>query len=287
MRRRALALILAAAVLPQSLLAEALVLDARLFWNIPVAQGLSGIEVDDKGDAFVAVSDRGWLLEGRIAREDDRASDILLQTVTAIQGQDGLPVAARRVGDWSDAEGLAIAPDGTRWIGFERWSRVARYDPGASRAGWIKDHPDFQSQPDNGQIEAVAIDSRGRVHAIPETAVGGRFPVYRLDPDGWTVATQIEKTGGFSIVGADFDGDDRLWLLERKLVLGLWWQNRIRRLAPDGVIQTLWTGERGAHGNLEGLAVWQSDDGMRVVCISDNNASDSEITELVEFRLTD
>ncbi|MFD2858382.1 hypothetical protein ACFSZS_31490 [Seohaeicola zhoushanensis] len=76
-------------------------------------------------------------------------------------------------------------------------------------------------------------------------------------------------------------------MLERKLVLGLWWQNRVRRLRiedPDAA-EILWTGQRGAFNNLEGIAVWPADDGLRLTLVSDNNGVHGEPTQFVEFRL--
>ena len=76
--------------------------------------------------------------------------------------------------------------------------------------------------------------------------------------------------------------------MERKLVVGLWWQNRIRRVRLDGSEDTvLWTGERGEFGNLEGISVWQDERGLRLTLVSDNNGSKDEPTQFVEFRLTE
>ena len=92
----------------------------------------------------------------------------------------------------------------------------------------------------------------------------------------------------FSIVGADFDENGDLYLLERKLIVGLWWQNRIRRVRLDGSEDTaIWTSERGEFGNLEGIALWRDEDGLRLVLVSDNNANEDTPTEFVEFRLTE
>ena len=89
-------------------------------------------------------------------------------------------------------------------------------------------------------------------------------------------------------MGADFDTNGDLYLLERKLVVGLWWQNRIRRVRLDGTEDTvLWAGERGEFGNLEGIALWRDATGLRLVLVSDNNGDADDLTQFVEFRLTD
>lgn len=251
--------------------------------------GVSGLEVSDDGIQFTAVTDRGWWLEGRFQREGGVISSVDIETIQPIIGQDGFPVSARRVGDWSDAEGLAIAPDGTAWVSFERWAHVWRFDRVFDTAKWIKDHPTFGDHAENWQLEAAAIAPDGTVYVFSEKPLLDGFPIYRLGADGlWTIDGFLPEQDVFAIVGADFAPDGSLYLLERKLVVGLWWQNRIRRVRLDGSEDVvLWTGERGEYGNLEGIAVWRDDKGLRLTMVSDNNGSNNEPTEFVEFRLTE
>ena len=256
-------------------------------WPSEAVVGLSGLEVSPDGLTFFAVSDKGWYLSGEFERSGDRIIDLNIQKYLPILGNDGLPVAARRIGDWSDAEGLAIAPDGTYWISFERWAHVSRYDAPQLAGQWIKDHPSFYDYKENRQLEALAIHPDGVLYVFPERPLRSGFPIYRLDTKTWTVAGNIPERDGFSIVGADFDEVGRLYLLERKLVLGLWWQNRVRRLQvhTPNVYEILWTGGRGEYNNLEGIAVWRDETGQRITMVSDNNGDQREITQFVEFRL--
>ena len=251
--------------------------------------GLSGLVVSDTGDTFVAVADRGWWVEGRFERRGEVMTAVEITAIEPIIGQDGFPVSARRVGDWSDAEGLAIAPDGTAWVSFERWARVWRFDRVFGTAQWIKDHPTFYDHAENWQLEAVAIAPDGTVYVFSEKPLTEGFPIYRLGPDSlWVIDGYLPEQDVFAIVGADFAPDGSLYLLERKLVVGLWWQNRIRRVRLDGTEDTiLWTGERGEYDNLEGISVWQDEKGLRLTLVSDNNGSSDVPTEFVEFRLTD
>jgi hypothetical protein len=259
-------------------------------WVVDTANGVSGLELSDDGLFFEAVSDRGWSLSGQIPREDGRIKRVIVSRVTPLLGHDGMPVTARRLGDWSDAEGLAILPDGTRYVAFERWAHVYRYDSPDGQAVHIRDHPEFALYRENRQLEAIAADSVGTIYAFAETPAPGtsQFPVFRLDGTDWTIAGQIQQMDGFAIVGADFDERDRLYLLERKLVLGLWWQSRIRRFdTPDGAGEILWTSRRGEHTNLEGIALWHDDQGLRITMVSDNNQDPDEPTQFVEYRLTE
>ena len=251
--------------------------------------GVSGLEVSADGNSFVAVTDRGWWIEGRFERQGDMIAEVDIQTIEPIIGQDGFPVAARRIGDWSDAEGLALAPDGTAWVAFERWAHVWRVDRVFGTAKWIKDHPTFYDHAENWQLEAAAIAPDGTVYVFSEKPLLEGFPIYRLGEDDlWVIDGYLPEQDVFASVGADFAADGALYILERKLVVGLWWQNQIRRVRLDGTEDiTLWTGERGEYGNLEGIAVWEDDQGLRLTLVSDNNGSAKEATQFVEFRLTE
>jgi hypothetical protein len=257
-------------------------------WPSNVIVGLSGLEVSEDGRLFYAVGDRGWYLSGEFERDGNQIVGLNIQQLLPILGNDGLPVSARLVGDWSDAEGLAIAPDGTYWISFERWARVSRYVDPQQSGQWIKDHDSFYDYSDNRQLEALAIHPDGTLYTFPEQPASDGFPIYRLAVDRWSISGHIAQHDGFAIVGADFDSTGVLYLLERKLILGLWWKNRVRRLdvdAPDAA-EVLWTGGRGEFFNVEGIAVWRDDAGLRLTMVSDNNADPDEPTQFIEFRVT-
>ena len=256
-------------------------------WSTEAIMGLSGLELSDDGQTFHAVSDRGWFLSGVLLREGAQITGVELHSYLPILGGDGLPVAGRRTGDQSDAEGLAMGPDGAHWISFERWARVAQYDTPTSPAGWIADHPSFYDYADNRQLEALALSPDGHLYTIPETPLSASFPIYRLEGETWVIAGHIARRNGFAVVGADFDASGALYLLERKLSFGLWWQSRVRRLdvANPATVETLWTSRRGAFDNIEGIAVWQDAQGLRITMVSDDNGNPNEPAQFVEFRL--
>lgn len=287
MRSSLVALILG--VLPTVGTADSLEYVGHFDWVSELIIGVSGIEVSDDGDTFVAVGDRGFWTSGKFQREADAITGVEIGHIGALLGNDGYPVAARRVGDWSDSEGLAIAPDGTAWVSFERWARVSRYDNGLSGAGsWIKDHPTFYDHAENWQLEALALSPDGTLYTFSEKPLKEGFPIYRLNGDVWEIDGYLPENDVFGLVGADFDENGDLYILERKLVVALWWQNQIRRVRLDGSLdEILWTGERGEFGNLEGVSVWRDDDGLRLTLVSDNNGEAGEPTQFVEFRLTE
>lgn len=269
--------------------ADTLRLIGTFEWPSASVIGLSGLEVSDDGQTFYAISDRGWFLSGTLLRDGDVITGVDLQTYLPILDSNGLPVPARRVGDLSDSEGLAVAPDGTIWVSFERWARVARYATMTSPAGWIEDHPSFADYADNRQLEALALSPDGVPYTFAEKPQAAGFAVYRLDDDGWTIVGHIPRRDRFAIVGADFDADGRLYLLERKLVIGLWWQSRVRRVDVETLEapEILWTSDRGDFDNIEGIAVWEDATGPRLTMVSDDNGNSNEPTQFVEFRIED
>lgn len=274
---------------PVASIAAELSLIGRYEWKTEDVIGVSGIEILDDGAGYLAVSDSGWWLQGKFTRENGVITDHRLQRLEPIISQNGLPAAARRVGDWSDAEGLALAPDGRAWVSFERWAHVLEFQAPLTRARLIRDHPTFREFADNWQLEAIAIDPDGQVYVFSEKPMIEGFPIYRLrNGQEWVIDGFLPERDVFAIVGADFDMDGTLYLLERKLVVGLWWQSRVRRVRLDGSLdETIWTSERGAFGNMEGLTLWRDDLGLRLTMVSDNNGSRTVPTEFVEFRLVE
>lgn len=286
MRAHSLALILALA-LPCVVSAQSLEQIGQFDLESETINGLSGIEVSADGTRFSAVSDQGWWVTGNFLRDGEVIADIANIQISPILGSDGLPVAARRLADWSDAEGLAILSDGRAWISFERWPRVAGFNDMTGPAQWIKDHPTFYDHAENWQLESVAVSPEGTVYAFSEKPLIEGFPIYRLAGRTWVIDGYLPEQDVFAIVGADFDENGDLYLLERKLVVGLWWQNRVRRVRLDGSEDIiLWTGERDQFENLEGISVWRDEMGLRMTLVSDNNGN-KKPTQFVEFRLTD
>jgi hypothetical protein len=249
--------------------------------------GLSALELSENGVEVTMLSDQGWFLSGRFIREAGKISDLEIDRYLPILGQDGRPVAARRIGDWSDAEGLAIGPAGDIYISFERWTRVMRYDGPEDTGTLIPPHPTFADYRENRQLESLAIHPDGSLYAFSESPLEPGFAMYRLAEEGWEITGYLPQTGRYAIVGADFDMEGLLFLLERRHLLGFLWQNRVRVLDVDNPdsIRTLWTSGMGDYDNLEGLAVWRDASGTRVTLVSDNNGMSSEVTQFIEFEL--
>jgi hypothetical protein len=246
--------------------------------------GFSGLEVLPDGLGFIALSDRGWITEGRLVRDEDgRISAIDAAALRPLDNGSGGRLTERR----SDSEGIALAPDGEIFISFEGATRVRTETGPDGVPHALPRPPAFRALDNNASLEALAIGPDGRLYTIPERS--GRldrpFPVYCYDGAAWDVAFDLPRIGPFLPVGADVGPDGLLYILERDFT-GFGFRTRIRRVALDGSgLETLLVTSR--HDNLEGLSVWQAADGLRLTMISDDNFNWLQRTEIVEYRLQD
>ena len=103
---------------------------------------------------------------------------------------------------------------------------------------------------------------------------------------GAAVAQRLARDG-FAVTGADLGPDGRLYVLERNFT-GLGFRSRLRRVNMDGSEEEiLLTTPTGTHDNLEGVAIWADDQGLRATMISDDNFRFFQRTEVVDYRLPD
>ncbi len=127
--------------------------------------GFSAIHVDDDGLGFLALSDRGTLVEGRFVRDSDGV-------IVAISANPPLPLldrsGARLRGPLADSEGIAMGPDGRLYIAFEGRARVRVQDGPTGYPELLPRHPDFDAMAPNASLEALAIWPDGTLYAIPE-----------------------------------------------------------------------------------------------------------------------
>ncbi|WP_208351876.1 esterase-like activity of phytase family protein [Pseudaestuariivita rosea] len=279
---------LAVALLPTLALADQAVFSGRLTLVHPsdAFGGLSGFDLSPDGTRFSVVSDRGRLFQGQLLRENGKLSEARFNADISLRDTDNQTVSKFL----SDAEGLAIRPDGRIFISFEQYHRIWTYSAPTSQAAWLPRHPDFKTMQDNSSLEALAIDARGRLYAIPERSgdLNRPFPVYRYSRGAWSIPFTLPRRDHFLPVGADIGPDGKLYLLERHFT-GLAFASRVRRFDLDGGNeQTLLTTLPRKHDNLEGLAVWRDQAGqIRLTMVSDNNFRFFQISEVVEYRVVD
>jgi hypothetical protein len=264
--------------------------------------GISSIRVQPDGANFIAASDKGWWLKGRIVYDGTRPTGIADAQMAAMQGPDGFTLASRR---WYDTE--SIAQDGDiLYVGIERVNRIVRFDYGKdgllARAQPIDVPPQVRSLPNNKGLEAMVFVPRnlplgGALIAISERG---------LDKERNLLAFLIggPRPGTFTVKrSADYDVSDAallpsgdLLILERKFSWTAGLFIRIRRLKladvrPGALVDgpALFEADLGyAIDNMEGLSVHRSASGETVLTmISDDNFSALQRTLLLQFTLAE
>jgi hypothetical protein len=260
-------------------------------WRMPDPDfgGFSGLWVAPDGAGFIAIGDRGAVATGRLVRDGrGRIAGVADAALGRLRDPLGRPLTERA----TDAEGLAVAPDGTIFVAFELQHRVVRLAAPEAPALTLPALPEAEQMHLNTGIEALAFDRDGRLLAIPEAPPRGRtdFPVWRLDGRFWTLAHSLRFEAPWRIVAADLGPDGALYVLERDLRLPYGFRSRIRRFAleGDGIEEgeTLWQTRPGQYGNLEGLSLWTDEAGrLRATMISDDNFLPVLSTAFVELVL--
>ncbi|MFZ1470335.1 MAG: esterase-like activity of phytase family protein [Paracoccaceae bacterium] len=250
--------------------------------------GMSGIDLSPDGLRFVALSDRGAITEGRLIRDaNGQITGIDAPPLHLLKGEAEAPLNRAR----ADSEGLAWADDGTIYISFEGVARVLRYDAIDGSAINLPRPDAFRRMQENASLEALAIDRQGRLFTLPERsgAEDRPFPVYVYDGQ-WSQPYSIPRQGDFLPVGADFGPDGRYYLLERNFLGLRGFASRVRvfALGPTGFDagQVVLETAPGTRDNLEGLSVWQDDQGrIRLTMVSDDNFIFYLRNEIVEYAI--
>lgn len=263
-------------------------------WHLddPRFGGWSGIDFSDNGTHFRAISDAGYTLTGAFSRDRDGAvTGVEAGPILLMRGDEAEPLSEGS----RDAEDVAVAPDGSYYVSFERDQRVSHYRDDTAAADIITyGKLDLSEYPYNSGLETLALAADGTVYAIPEVDPSGahRHKVYMWKDKAWSVPFTLPEDGFWRPVSADFGPDGRLYLLERDLWGLVGFMSRIRRLTmgPDGFTadEVLFTSHAGMYQNLEGLSVWTDAQGaIRLTTISDDNYLFLLRTEIVDFRIVE
>jgi len=248
--------------------------------------GISALEVDALGQEFVALSDDGFVVRGKLTRSDGILTQVESGHLIQLQNKWGQPL---RKGT-NDSEGLAIDANSRLYVSFEGPSRVWFFEDELSRAVEPTAYPPFERLQLNSGLEALAIDAEGNLYTLPERSgrIDRPFPVYKGDGVTWIESFKIPRRDAFLPVGADIGPDHRFYVLERDFT-GFGFKSRVRSFDLDGQNEiTVLETRTGLHDNLEGIAVWEDIDGrIRLTMVSDDNFRWFQRTEIVEYRLTD
>jgi hypothetical protein len=262
--------------------------------------GISALRVAADGTRFIAASDKGWWLRGRIVYEGTRPVDIAGAEMAPMLAADGRPISAR---GWYDTEAIA-EDDGTLYVALERVHQIIRFNYGRdglrARGQPIAVPPAFRSLPSNRGIEALVLVPKGLHLAGTLIAISERG----LDQAGNVNAFLIggPAPGNFEVRRrSDYDiGDAALLpggdvlLLERKFSWTAGLNVRLRRIAltdikPGALVDgpVLLEADLGYEiDNMEGLSVHRGADGETVLTlVSDDNFSMLQRTVLLQFVL--
>ncbi len=245
--------------------------------------GLSGLDVSADGTSVTLLSDRGFAFRADLIRDDN--GSLAAAKLTDTQ-------RLRHNGEHRhpDSEGLTIGANDTFHVSAEGPTRVLTYIWGNKDPDYLPDIPTVRDlESGNRGLEALAQSPNGAFWTLFETAdPDGTFPLYALQDGVWSEQTRLPETPGFSIVGADFDAQGRLFLLERAFSL-IGFRIRIRMLEPlqDGAqSQEIFSSALGEHDNFEGIAIWHpAPSETRILLVSDDNYTPILKSEMLELRL--
>jgi hypothetical protein len=262
--------------------------------------GISAIHVEPDGGRFIAVTDNGSWLRGRIVYRDGRPAGIADVEMAPILGPDGKPLAAR---GWYDAESLAEI-DGTLYVGIERVEQIVRFDYRRdgllARGTPLAVPPDFKTFAFNKSLECLMAPPKGsplagQLIVITERSLdtAGNHRSFIINGD------QVER---FSVKRSDdFDVSDctilppaDLLLLERAFSPARGIAMRIRRIPLDRIKpgalvdgSPLIVADLAYQiDNMEGIAVHRNAAGETILTlVSDDNFSFIQRNLLLQFAL--
>jgi hypothetical protein len=264
--------------------------------------GISAIRVGADGARFIAVSDKGRWLRGRIVYDGSRPVGIADAEMAPVLGADGKPLAAR---GWYDTESIA-EDGGTVWLGIERVNRIVRFDIGThgllARGEPIAVPPGVVRLPNNKGLECLVFVPRdlplgGTLIAISERGLDkdGNIEGFLLGGPA-PGEFSVRRIGDFDISDCAITPEGNLLVLERSYSRQKGVGMRIRRIPlaevkPDATLDGPALVEADMSfqiDNMEGLSVHRAADGQLVLTlISDDNFSIVQRTLLLQFTLAE
>jgi hypothetical protein len=262
--------------------------------------GISGLRVESDGSRFLAVTDRGSWLRGRIVYDNGRPVGIADAELAPILDADGKPLAAR---GWYDVESLTER-DGKFYIGIERVEQIVRFDirrDGLKARGEpVAVPPDFKTFVRNKSLECLAAPPKGaplagKLIVVTEESLdaAGNHRSFLLDGDR-VERFSVKRSDGFDISDCTILPPGDLLLLERSYSPAAGVAMRIRRVPlaaiKDGALvdgEPLIVADLAYQiDNMEGIAVHKNARGETVLTlVSDDNFSRLQRNLLLQFVL--
>lgn len=196
--------------------------------------GLSSLRVSPDGDQFIAISDRGQRVAGRLAYDGQgrlaAASDFQIAPLLGTDGQ-ALP------GFFNDTEGLAMMGvwPGDGWaVSMERRHSILRYPPALAGvpAVLLEGPPGVDQLPFNSGLETLIELADGRLLTIAEDEGSGGLHRAWVGRSGDWTEFAYQGMPPFLPVDAARLPDGGLLVLERRANLLGGWGSRITHVAP-------------------------------------------------------
>lgn len=259
-----------------------------LTWTDPAPWfgGLSGVEISADGRTLTAISDRGRLIVADMIRESGKLVGVRINHSVAMRNADGQIM----VKPFTDAEGLALDDQGNAYVSFEGQHRVTTLNRATGQTKPLAPLTPIDFAKENAGLEALAIRADGVIFALPEASVDGQLPLMMLSGDQWSIAARLPVRGPFLPVGADFDHQGRLYLLERTIT-PLGFRSQIRRFTFDSSAtraEVLLETAPARYDNLEGISVWRDAKGrIMLTLVSDDNFFPFQTNQIIEFLAPD
>jgi hypothetical protein len=267
--------------------------------SYPSFGGFSALRVLEDGSHFIALSDRGSWLCGRIVYQGERPAAIADAVMARVLDTDGKPSSRL------DTESLT-EDRGMLYVGVERLNEILRYDYGKKgllAAGEpVAVPPGIKDLPFNQGLEALVFVPDG----FPLGGTLVAFSEWDLDEAGNLNAFLIggprpgnfcvKRTDGFAISDAALLPDGDFLTVERKYTPQTGTSMRIRRLPrteikTGAIVDGRTVVEVDSHfmiDNTEALSVHSAPSGELVVTLlSDDNFSRIQKTILLQFTLVE
>jgi hypothetical protein len=263
--------------------------------------GLSAFRFVNSGQDFIGVADTGFWFFGTITHDADRRPSAVRNfRMLQMVDQAGQPIGRK----WEvDAEGLAVRDD-VATVGFERNHRIAQFkiNPEAMKAPFRQ--MDFlvpkKELRQNRGFETVTYSNpggplEGSLVIVSEKSLDENGNVFAAILEGPRKGIfTVRRDGAFDITDGAFLPDGDLLLLERSFSMATGVRMRLRRIHGDSIAKgavadgpVLMQADMGYQiDNMEGLDVWNRDDGaLMVSLISDDNHSILQRNLYLEFIL--
>jgi len=269
--------------------------------------GISAIRVAADGARFLAVTDKGRWLRGRIVYDGTSPAGIADAEMAPVLGQDGKPLAAR---GWYDTESIA-QDGGAVYVGIERVHRIVRFDVAGrgllARGQPVPLPPGIAKLPNNRGLECLDFVPRdlplgGTLIAISERGLDEQGDIQGFLIGGPSLGASssgefsVKRIGDFDVSDCAITPKGELLVLERSFSRLRGAGMRIRRVALESVAPgatvdgpALFEADMGFQiDNMEGLSVHRTAGGELVLTlISDDNFSMIQRTLLLQFTLAE